>query len=321
MLQRVLTPAMTEGYLAHGLDQVRGYVLAAADVVGAQTPEQLFRVHGLGFPGSPFDPNQESLDLLLFPATPFTHLVPAVGRTPASAGSMDRAGAFIDHPPFTGTGFAPAGGNTPEQLPVPVWWVDAARLPAGSEIWRVRRDGDRTLLGVFENVAQGWVSPTAFTPAGPAGSASTSFASERASSLAATDVPASDVLGIFGTWSGARCLVDLVGDGYAVIASYVDIPGAGLEPGPRGLFWRQVPAGQVQDVHEIRVTCTWRDAPFLLTSREQQSGGELAHLMYLGRDAVAAEALQLTKTDAGVYEATVPMNQLAGIQAQQFVQA
>jgi hypothetical protein len=334
MLQRVITPAMTDGYLTHGLDQVRGYVLAEADVAGAQTPAQLFSVHGLGFPGSPFDPAQHSIDVLLFPATPFTHLVPAVGRTTTddrSAGD-DRAlpGAFVDHPPFTGTGFAPSGEATDDRPSAPLWWVHAARLPAGSEIWRVGHDASRTLLGVFENVAQGWVTAPSLPAVDPADSASASAsvaaasvaaASVAAASVAATDVPASDVLGVFGTWTGARCLVDLVGDGYAVVASYVDIPGAGLELGPRGLFWRQVPAGQVQDVHEIRVTCSWRGAPFLLTSREQQSGGELAHLMYLGRDAAAAEALQLTKTDAGVYEATVPMDQLSGIQAKQFVQA
>jgi hypothetical protein len=301
MLQRVITPELSREYLSHGLDQVRGYVLAAADVDWAQTPEQLFAVHALGFPGSPFDADQDSVDVLRFPATPFTHLVPAAGGTTAGERPV-ASGPFVDHPPFTGTGFAPASA-TAGHPPVPLWWVDAARLPAGSEIWRVRSSGEPTLLGVFENVAQGWVAAaTPPTPDSPV-------------------MPASDVLGIFGTWSGARCLVDLIGDGYAIVASYVDIPGAELEPGPRGLFWRRVPAGQVQDVHEIRVTCTWSGAPFLLTAREQATGGEVAQLMYLGRDATAAEELQLTKTDAGVYAITVPMNELGAIQAKQFVQA
>jgi hypothetical protein len=299
MLQRVVTPALSTGYLSHGLDQVRGYVLAAADVSWATTPEQLFQVHGLGFPGSPFTPTQEYMDVLRFPVTPFTQLVKATGGTEPSENAT-LMGPFIDHPPFTGNGFAPTGAWSSEHPPTPVWWLDSTRLPAGSGLWRVYANGTEAPLGAFDTVAQGWRSST-----GPA----------------ASTVATSDVLGVFGTWSGQKCLIDLVGDGYAIVATYTDIPNAGLEQGPRGLFWRQVPAGEVQSVHELRVTCRLAGVPFLLMSRWLEEGVMVGRVMYLGRNSREAEAMRLMKTDAGVYETTVPLDQLQAIQAKEFVQA
>lgn len=293
VLQRVPTPARVRTYLALGEDQVGGYVLDAADITWAATPAALFELHGLGFPGSPFRPDAPYLDVLRFPVSPFTQVVAATGgQTREAAAQM--GGGFVDHAPFTGTGFASAR----DQL-VPLWWLDAARLPAGAELWRVAADGSEQLRAAYSDVGAGW-----------------SVVAGAGEDRQAAASP-SDVLGVFGTWRGERCLADPMPDGSVTVASWGEIPGAGMRLTDRGLWAQRVPAHEVTELHELRITCRWRGAPFLLTRRWRQADALVGRLLYLGRDSYAAEALGLEKTDAAVYEATVPIDDLSDVQAVQ----
>ncbi|PJJ62098.1 hypothetical protein [Compostimonas suwonensis] len=295
ILQRALTPARVRGYLGLGVDQVAGYTVVAADVAWATTPATLIEAHGLGFPGTPFHPGAPSIEVLRFETPPFARLLEATGANSAE-GRERTGGLLVDHPPFTGTGFA----ATPDHL-VPLWWLDAARLPAGAEIWRVHSDGREELLAVYTDVSAGWSPVVAMT--------------------GQTHSLPSDVLGGFGSWRGSSCLVDTLPDGAAVVASFTEIPGSGMTLGPRGVWSRTVAAIELTEPHGVRLTAVWRGAPFLVTHRWRQDDGLWARLFFLGRDAFEAEALGLEKVDAGVYEASVPIDQLGDIRAAELTTA
>lgn len=292
VLQRVPTPARVRAYLTLGEDQVGGYVLEATDLTWANTPSKLFEAHGLGFPGSPFRADAAHLDVLRFPVTEFTRLVEATGGQTRD-GAARMGGEFVDHAPFTGNGFAPVSDEL-----VPLWWLDVTRLPAGSELWRVHADGSEQLRAVYVDVAAGW-----------------SMVVGAGEEDRQVPVPPSDVLGVFGTWRETRCLVDLLTDGSAMVASFDELPDDDSPSNARGLWARSVPAADVIDVHALQITAHWRGTTFLLTRRWRRDDRLMCRLFYLGRDAFAAEALGLEKTDAGVYEATVPLDELADVQA------
>jgi hypothetical protein len=64
ILQKAVSPALGRSYLANSADTVAGYVLRAADVLDARTPDLLFDAHGLGFSGSPWQRDSETIDVI-----------------------------------------------------------------------------------------------------------------------------------------------------------------------------------------------------------------------------------------------------------------
>ena len=70
LMQKAITPALARAHVEGGYDRMAGYVVRAEDVAFATTPAQLFEVHGLGYPGSPFRPDAQFIDLLRFESGP-----------------------------------------------------------------------------------------------------------------------------------------------------------------------------------------------------------------------------------------------------------
>ncbi len=66
LMQKALTPAQSRAHLTRGYDRLAGYCVRAQDVAFATTPAQLYEVHGLGYPGSPFSPDDAHVDVLQF---------------------------------------------------------------------------------------------------------------------------------------------------------------------------------------------------------------------------------------------------------------
>jgi hypothetical protein len=108
-------------------------------------------------------------------------------------------------------------------------------------------------------------------------------------------------------------MADVLPNGKVVVASDVELPGLLLVE--RGIWAATVDASEVSEVALLRMTGTWRGLPFQVVRSLSES--EL-RLVYLGRDALAAEAAELQKTDAGVYEATVARDEVTDIQAATF---
>lgn len=288
MLQKAILPGRERSWAA-GDDLLCGYVVRAEDVAWARTPAQLVEAHGLGFPGSPFSADSEVLDVLRLPVTPFLRTIDATGLPTGDAGAQIGGEGFVDHPPFTGNGFAAVR----EQQIVPVWWLNPMRVPAASELLRIHRDGTTELLAFYNNVASGWQP------------------------IGAGTFPPSDVMGVFGTWHGIRVFADVLPDGRIVIASPTQAPELHLTE--RGLWATTVDAAEVQNLHTLQLTATWRGLAFQMVRRWTTADGLVARLVYLGRDSRIAEAAGLEKMDAAVYEATAPVAELVDVRGLELV--
>ncbi|MCU1527891.1 MAG: hypothetical protein JWP75_1654, partial [Frondihabitans sp.] len=255
MLQLPVMPGRETAWLVHSGETVGGYMVQAQDVVWADSPAKLFEVHGLGFPGSPFTPDMPFIDVVRFRESPGMIFTPPLGR-PSDVELESVAGPFVDHPPFRSLGFSSGG-----ERPVPVWWLDPVRFPPHSEVWRVHANGPQQPLAIYPHVAEGWVPVNGFQ-----------VDQDHA-------LPPSDLLGTFGTWQGSRVLVDLVGEGEAVVGSAVDMPGQGLSQSSRGVWWKTVPVSEVSDIGALRVTARWRDVPFQVVSRFQEGDRQEAQIV------------------------------------------
>lgn len=281
ILQSAVMPGREKSWV-DGDDLLCGYVVRAADVSWATTPEQLFAAHALGFPGSPFSHQSAAIDVLRFAVSPFTQLVKATGGV-AEDGTLVGEG-FVDPLPFTGTGFIAAAGHV-----VPLWWVQPTRVPAGAQLWRIHVNGPEELIATYSNIASGWQP-------GPTPS-----------------LLPSNLYGGTATWRGHQVMADLLPNGKAVVASLTELDGLRLTE--RGVWGGVVDPSELGSLHALRITASWRGMPFQLVRRWMSDSGLLGRLVYLGRDARAAEAAGLQKMDAGVYEMTARVDELADLQA------
>lgn len=294
-MQKAITPQMARAYLESGYDRVAGFVVRAADVTFATTPSALVTVHGLTFPGSPFTPDADHVDVLRFPATPQLRFEDATGGVDQESRART-GGPFVDRPPFTGTGFV----AVPDHV-VPLWWLVHSRVPAGSQLVRVGTDGTQTLLATYVDVAHGWQS-------------------DGGEVRAAQTARISRYVGPMATWRGTHLSADPV-DGHVVLASEVEPPAElGFEPTAAGRWRKAVPADEVTELFELSVTGRWNGLEMRVVDQWTGADGEsLARVSYTGHDADIAEGLRLEKVDAAVYEATVPAASVSALQTVQLI--
>ncbi|WP_067482928.1 SseB family protein [Actinomadura hibisca] len=151
VMQKVVRPEHVPHYLDGGYDRVAGYVHRAQDVAELTTPEQLVRVLGLVYEGSPFSPADEALHVIRWPA-----LKPALFRTPL--GGIDEwsmeiipGGWVIEKAPFPGSGYAPGEGPS-----IPEFKINSQRLPHGSGLYRVDRAGAVSLVAEYDADLRRW---------------------------------------------------------------------------------------------------------------------------------------------------------------------
>lgn len=227
-MQKAVTPAVAAAILEHGFDRVAGYVVAQADAASATTPSDLFRLHALGFAGSPFV-DGGPIDLLLFEPAPTMRFENAIGGTTRE--ELQRTGGpFLDRPPFTGTGFAPF------PTAVPVWWLVPTRVPAGARLVRVTASGAQ-VLAEYPDVATGWVVPGA---------------------EGRRPVQPSAHVGTYATIDGRNRLADLVGDQVVIydpaVAGRIEVPRDGVER----LFELEIAASW--NGLDVRVVAQWQSA-------------------------------------------------------------
>ena len=279
-LVKAVTGARARAVIETGIPWLGGYVVRGQDLAQGMSVAELHDALGLSFPGSPFDRGGPSLDIVRLPAAGSIQL--------ASPGS-DGAGngpPFADHSPMSGTGFVESASGF-----VPYWWMAPSPIPAGSTLWRVHADGSEEALAIYAHVALGWVGPTAEKQLRP------------------TPVRFPELLGTWATTRDERLLADLLPDGTVVLCSPSEREG--MQRSPRGVWWTTVTPDRVDSLDVVRVSATWRGRPVQVVGMEAAPDGPTAHLVYAGHDAFDAESLGLAKTDAGVYEAVVPVAELA----------
>jgi len=296
LLQKAITPQLSNAYLTAGWDRVSGFVVSAADAAFATTPEQLFDVHALGFPGSPFSPADPFVDVIRFEARATLRLENATGGVDQASRALT-GGPFVDRPPFTGTGFAPVSGHI-----VPVWWMRHTRLVPGTELVRVFADGTATVLAEFVNIADGWVAdgvPVARTSALPRH------------------------VGTLAQWNGAYLTADVIDQGRRIVlASQTQPTDERFVSTGTGLWKHEIPFEEADAVLELDVQANWNGLELRIVDEFLgDDGSKLSRGSYVGHNADLAEGLQLVKVDAGVYEITVPSESLQDIRTTQLTQA
>ncbi|MFB6610036.1 hypothetical protein ACFCVO_06950 [Agromyces sp. NPDC056379] len=270
-IQKAVTPAQSAAILERGLDTVAGYVVRRADAEYADTPAELYRLHALGFAGSPFDP-AGAIDVLILPVAPTMQFEDAIGGTERSE-LAKTGGAFLDRPPFLGTGFAPV------DRAVPVWWLAPTRVSPGTELVRYHQTGATEVLATYVDVATGW---------------------EIAGAVTRLPVTPSLLVGTLAEVDGAYRACDLVGD---LVVMLDAATGDRVESARR----------DVQRVFELQMLGSWNGLELRLVEQGSNAGEPIARCVYLGHDADIAEGLGLVKIEAGVYELVVLEAQLEGL--------
>jgi hypothetical protein len=274
IMQKAVTPAQSRAILEHGLDRVAGYVVRRADGEVAVRPDELYRLHALGYPGSPFSPT-EAIDVLILPVAPTMRFEDAIGGTDRSD-LVKTGGPFLDRPPFLGTGFAPV------DRAVPVWWLAPTRVSPGTSLVRFQTTGDPEVLATYVDVATGWQVPGAADrlPSSPSlyvGTLASYEGGHRACDLigdrvvmfepesrARVDVPRSEVGDVFelqflGSWNGLEVrLVDRWTVGGEALARCVYLghdadlaEGLGLEKPEAGVYELTVPEAQLDGLRSV----------------------------------------------------------------------
>lgn len=271
-LIKAVTPARGRAWVSQGLGWVAGYVVRQEDVASATTPSALFAELGLGFPQSPFTAEAPYIDTLRVPAAAYLAL--------EAPGTRDVVPPFRDHPPLSGTGFVESASAM-----VPYWWVAPSALPAGTSLWRTHSDGREEILAGYAHVAEGWVSTRA--------------------DFALQPVPprSPELAGVWAEVGGERMLADLLPDGAVIVCSPQQREG--MQQSSRGVWWRSADPDEVDRLFAVRVVGRWQNRRVQLVGVERGESGDRAHIVFLGHDAIDAESLGLTKTDAGVYEGLV----------------
>lgn len=279
-LVKAVVPSRARGWLSQGLGWAAGYVVREVDLPQTKTPAALHAALGLGFPGSPFDADADSLDVIRIPASGQLVLDPV--------GASETVPPFVDHSPLSGTGFVESAESM-----IPYWWLAPSALPAGSTIWRIHADGREEMIAAYAHVAMGWIAAIPGT------------------ALPSVGLRSPDMVGIWAESGGERMLADVLPDGRLILCSAEEREG--MQRSERGVWWRTAERAEVDHVYGVRVLATWQGRPVQLVGAERGESGDLFHVVYLGHDALDAESLGLTKSDAGVYEGVVPPSQVRDI--------
>ena len=296
ILQKAVTPQLSHAYLTAGWDRVSGFVVTAADAAFATTPAQLFDVHALGFPGSPFSPDDPYVDVIRFPARATMRLENAIGGIDQA--TRERTGGpFVDRPPFTGTGFAAVAGHI-----VPVWWMRHTRLAPGTRLVRMFADGTSTELAVFANIADGWMVDGASV---------------------GRSTPFSRYIGTLAEFNGVHLTADVIDQGRRIVlATHSQPTDERFVRTGRGMWKYEIPFDEAQGVIELDMEGNWNGLNLRIVDEFlDKDGTKLFRGSYLDHNADLAEGLRLAKVDAGVYEITVPAASVLDIRTSTLTQS
>lgn len=151
-MQKAIAPTQVSYYLERGYDRISGFVHRASEVAHLNSPEQMYTALGLGYAGSPFKPSDDEVYLLRWTAyRPNLYRIPYGGRDEPGMRAMQ--GWMIERPPFRGNGFAPGESDDV----IAEFKVDSARLPHGTQLWRLSREGQETLVALLDADGPRWM--------------------------------------------------------------------------------------------------------------------------------------------------------------------
>ncbi|MFB4317925.1 SseB family protein [Actinomadura sp. 21ATH] len=163
VMQKVVPPEQVAHYLKGGYDLVGGYVHRLRDVRDLDTPAALVRGLGLVYEGTPFQPGDEAIHVIRWPAIKPVLFRKPLGGIDEWSMSIIPGGWVIEKAPFPGSGYAPGEGP-----PIPEFKIVSQRLPHGAEMYRIRRSGREELVAGYDADRRQWLpSPGARIPDAP----------------------------------------------------------------------------------------------------------------------------------------------------------
>lgn len=152
-MQKVVTQGQVDDYLAghsatnpyYEVDGIGGSVTRVEDTAHLSTPGDLYDGLRLDYPGTPFQPDDDTMRVVRFEPDDDNFVVPRN----SDMGGAERFDEWSD--PFTGNGFTKAGDDV-----VPEFQVDrGVTMRDGAEMWEIRADGAQELVAVLRK--QQWV--------------------------------------------------------------------------------------------------------------------------------------------------------------------
>ncbi|MFI0351290.1 SseB family protein [Actinomadura sp. 9N407] len=161
IMQKVVAHHHVAWYLEQGYDRVGGFVHPTVDVAELQTPIQLYEALGLLYQDAPFQPGDEGVHVIRWPAyCPALYRIPFGGQTEEELVAWGDAGWVIERAPFHGSGFAPGSAGSIRE-----YKVDSVRLPYGAEMYFLSLDGTERFVAMYDPDRLAWLRPE--TGSGP----------------------------------------------------------------------------------------------------------------------------------------------------------
>ncbi|WP_433335077.1 SseB family protein [Spirillospora sp. CA-294931] len=155
IMQKVVPHGHVGWYLEQGYDRVGGFVHQTADVAELQTPVQLYETLGLLYDDSPFDPADEGVYVIRWPAyCPDLYRIPFGGRSEEEVAAWGEDGWVIERAPFLGGGFAPGSAGSIRE-----YKVDSVRLPYGAEMYYLGMDRSEQFVAMYDPDRLAWLRP------------------------------------------------------------------------------------------------------------------------------------------------------------------
>ncbi|MEW2360230.1 SseB family protein [Spirillospora sp. NPDC029432] len=152
VMQKVVPPGQVAHYLKGGYDLVAGYVHRLRDVRDLATPAALVRGLGLVYEGAPFQPGDEAIHVIRWPAIKPVLFRKPLGGIDEWSMSIIPGGWVIEKAPFPGSGYAPGEGP-----PIPEFKIASQRLPHGAEMYRIQRSGKEALVAGYDADRRQWL--------------------------------------------------------------------------------------------------------------------------------------------------------------------
>lgn len=285
VLQKAVPPALVHAYLKEGYDRVSGYVVRAAEVSGVATIPALRRLHLLDHPASRV-PAGSPLHILHVDQSPSWQLVPARG------GAIARD--VLD----------PSGTAEVDGARVDVFHLAHTRLTSGARLWRFEPDADPVLVGTYLGPALGWQDHT------------------RDDTLTAV-VPVATV-GAVVVLGDKAFVADVVSgpDGtpttITAVAPAEPPADLGFTRNAKGFWVRDVDHAEARALFEVRVTGRWRGHPVQVAQQVRLPASQVVvRICSLARDWTKAEAAGFIEIELGVWETTVPADEVTDTQPQE----
>ena len=151
VMQKTISVQQVPYYLERGYDRVSGFVHRSTEVAHLRTPAELYTALGLNYSDSPFKPDDVEVYVLRWSAHRGNlYRIPYGGQHEAAMHAMQ--GWVIERSPFRGNGFAPSESRDV----IAEFKVDSARLPHGSQLWQLDRDGHELLIATLDADGPRW---------------------------------------------------------------------------------------------------------------------------------------------------------------------